>query len=137
MIVKTFFLEDAAATESFSDVNDSDWFKSYVASAVKNGIVNGKEPGKFDPNGNITRAEMAVMSSRALALKGFSLSPAKIDDALKGFTDGSAINASMKDGVALAASEGIVIGEEGNVFNPNANSTRAQAAVVIYRLLNK
>jgi hypothetical protein len=137
MIVKTFSLESATATENFTDVNDSDWFKVYVASAVKNGIVNGKEAGKFDPNGNITRAEMAVMSSRALALKGISLSPAKVDEALKGFTDVTAINASLKSGVALAASEGIVIGEEGNVFNPNANSTRAQAAVVIYRLLNK
>lgn len=137
MIVKTFSLESASATENFTDVNDSDWFKVYVASAVKNGIVNGKEGGKFDPNGNITRAEMAVMSSRALALKGVSLSPAKVDEALKGFTDVTAINASLKSGVALAASEGIVIGEEGNVFNPNANSTRAQAAVVIYRLLNK
>ncbi|MGO4499653.1 S-layer homology domain-containing protein [Paenibacillus sp. 2RAB27] len=137
MIVKTFSLESATATENFTDVNDSDWFKVYVASAVKNGIVNGKEAGKFDPNGNITRAEMAVMSSRALALKGISLSPAKVDEALKGFTDVNAISSSLKSGVALAASEGIVIGEEGNVFNPNANSTRAQAAVVIYRLLNK
>ncbi|NQX59443.1 S-layer homology domain-containing protein [Paenibacillus qinlingensis] len=137
MIVKTFSLENVTATENFTDVNDSDWFKVYVASAVKNGIVNGKEASKFDPNGNITRAEMAVMSSRALALKGISLSPAKVDEALQGFTDVNAINSSLKAGVALAASEGIVIGEEGNVFNPNANSTRAQAAVVIYRLLNK
>ncbi|MBP1962319.1 S-layer homology domain-containing protein [Paenibacillus aceris] len=137
MIVKTFALENASATENFDDVSDSDWYKVYVASAVKNGIVNGKEAGKFDPNGQITRAEMAVMSSRALALKGVSLTPAKVDEALKGFTDSSEINSSLKDGVALAASEGIIIGEEGNTFNPNANSTRAQAAVVIYRLLNK
>ncbi|NOV00002.1 S-layer homology domain-containing protein [Paenibacillus planticolens] len=137
MIVKTFALENANATENFDDVNDTDWFKLYVASAVKNGIVNGKEAGKFDPNGQITRAEMAVMSSRALSLKGVSITPAKVEEALKGFADSSFINSSLKEGVALAASEGIVIGEEGNTFNPNANSTRAQAAVVIYRLLNK
>lgn len=137
MIVKTFSLENANATESFDDVNDSDWYKVYVASAVKNGIVNGKEAGKFDPNGQITRAEMAVMSSRALSLKGVSIAPAKVEEALKGFTDVKDINSSLTTGVALAASEGIIVGEEGNVFNPNANSTRAQAAVVIYRLLNK
>lgn len=137
MIVKTFALENGNATENFDDVNDTDWYKVYVASAVKNGIVNGKEAGKFDPNGKITRAEMAVMSSRALSLKGVSITPTKVDEALKGFTDSNEINSSLKNGVALAASEGIIIGEEGNVFNPNANSTRAQAAVVIYRLLNK
>ncbi|WP_162259751.1 S-layer homology domain-containing protein [Paenibacillus sp. Soil766] len=137
LIVKTFNLENASATESFSDVNDSDWFKSYVAAAVKSGIVNGKSDDEFDPNGQITRAEMAVMSSRALALKGASLEVSKIDDVLKGFKDVDAINSSLKNGVALAANEGIIVGEEGNLFNPNANSTRAQAAVVIYRLLNK
>ncbi|WP_436238149.1 S-layer homology domain-containing protein [Paenibacillus sp. LjRoot153] len=137
LIVKTFNLENASATESFSDVNDSDWFKSYVAAAVKSGIVNGKSDDKFDPNGQITRAEMAVMSSRALALKGASLEVSKIDDVLKGFKDVDTINSSLKNGVALAASEGIIVGEDGNLFNPNANSTRAQAAVVIYRLLNK
>ncbi|MDD9266230.1 S-layer homology domain-containing protein [Paenibacillus sp. GCM10023248] len=137
MIVKTFSLESANATESFDDVNDSDWYKVYVASAVKNGVVNGKEAGKFDPNGQITRAEMAVMSSRALSLKGVSIAPKKVEEALKGFKDAQDINSSLQNGVALAASEGIIVGEEGNVFNPNANSTRAQAAVVIYRLLNK
>lgn len=137
LIVKTFNLENASATESFDDVNDSDWYKVYVASAVKNGIVNGKEAGKFDPNGQITRAEMAVMSARALSLKGVTLSPAKVDEVLKGFKDVGTINTSLKDGVALAASQGIVVGEEGSALNPNANSTRAQAAVVIYRLLNK
>ncbi|WP_187273874.1 S-layer homology domain-containing protein [Paenibacillus sp. N3.4] len=137
LIVKTFNLENASATQSFDDVNDSDWFKPYVASAVKSGIVNGKTATTFDPNGQITRAEMAVMSSRALALKGASLEVTKIDDVLKGFKDVGTINASLKNGVALAASQGIIVGEEGDLFNPNANSTRAQAAVVIYRLLNK
>ncbi|MFC5446791.1 S-layer homology domain-containing protein [Paenibacillus aestuarii] len=137
MIVKTFSLENAKATENFDDVADADWFKVYVASAVKSGIVNGKEAGKFDPNGQITRAEMAVMASRALALKGITLNADKANEALKGFVDADTINDSLKNGVALAASEGIIVGEDGNAFNPNANSTRAQAAVVIYRLLNK
>ncbi|UJF34573.1 S-layer homology domain-containing protein [Paenibacillus hexagrammi] len=137
MIVKTFGLENAKATESFDDVADGDWYQVYVASAVKSGIVNGREAGQFDPNGLITRAEMATMASRALALKGASLSSDKVEEALKNFADADSIHSSLKNGVALAASEGIVVGEENNTFNPNANSTRAQAAVVIYRLLNK
>ncbi|MBP1993431.1 S-layer homology domain-containing protein [Paenibacillus eucommiae] len=137
MIVKTFGLEDEAATESFNDVKDSDWFKVYVASAVKHGIVNGRAEGVFDPNGQITRAEMATMAARALTLTGSTKNVADVDAALKDFVDAAAVNASLKAGVALAASEGIIVGEEGNKFNPNADSTRAQAAVVIYRLLNK
>lgn len=137
MIVKTFGLEDASATESFGDVLDSDWFKPYVAAAVKAGIVNGRSDTAFEPNATITRAEMATMASRALS-KILEYKPvATVEAALKGFEDSGSIHSTLQEGVALAAEQGIVIGEEDNKFNPNADSTRAQAAVVIYRLLNK
>lgn len=137
MIVTEFGLEDDQATENFTDVNDSDWFRPYVAAAVKNGIVNGRTADKFDPNGTITRAEMATMAARALVATGKYSYDNNADEALKIFTDAASIHSSMKDGVALAAKLGIVIGEEGNKLNPNNDSTRAQAAVVIYRLLDK
>lgn len=137
LIVKAFGLEDATATEAFTDVNDSDWFKPYVAAAVKAGIVQGRSADKFEPNATITRAELATMASRALeAIREYKpgLTTA---DSLKAFADAGDINASLKDGVALAAEQGVVIGEDTGKFNPNNDSTRAQAAVVIYRLLNK
>lgn len=136
LIVKTFGLEDAAATESFADVNDSDWFKPYVAAAVKAGLVEGRSDTSFAPNANITRAEMATLASRALIKIKEYKAPVN-EDALKAFADAAAINSTLTSGVAFAAEQGIVVGEDGGKFNPNANSTRAQAAVVIYRLLNK
>lgn len=137
MIVKTFGLEDNSATESFHDVRDYDWFQPYVAAAVKAGIVNGRTDTAFEPNATITRAEMATMASRALS-KVLEYKPAgAVEAALKGFADANSIHETLQSGVALAAEQGIVIGEENNKFNPNENSTRAQAAVVIYRLLNK
>lgn len=136
LIVKTFGLEDASATESFADVNDSDWFKPYVAAAVKAGLVEGRSDSSFAPNANITRAEMATLASRALIKIKEYKAPVN-EDALKAFADAAAINSTLTSGVAFAAEQGIVVGEDGGKFNPNANSTRAQAAVVIYRLLNK
>lgn len=137
MLVKTFGLEDAAATESFSDVSDADWYKPYVASAVKVGLVQGREADKFAPNAFITRAEMATMASRALTTVLEYKKAAGAEEALKSFADAAAIHDSLKDGVALSAGEGIVVGEDGGKFNPAADTTRAQAAVVISRLLNK
>lgn len=137
MIVKTFALEDKSATESFNDVADSDWYKVYVASAVKAGLVNGRSEGKFEPNGFITRAEMATIASRALMQAKQLKAVDENDDAVKKFVDVKDINSTLKAGVAFAAKNGIVIGDDNNQFNPNANSTRAQAAVIIYRLLNK
>ncbi|WP_159882499.1 S-layer homology domain-containing protein [Paenibacillus puerhi] len=137
MIVNTFGLQAPNASESFDDVNDSDWFQPYVAAAVKHGLVNGRSEGQFEPNGKITRAEMATIAARALTSVKDIAAVKDADAALKGFVDSEDIHASLKAGVALSASAGIIIGEEGDKFNPNANSTRAQAAVVIYRLLNK
>lgn len=137
LIVKAFGLEDATATESFSDVNDSDWFKPYVAAAVKAGLIQGRSDDKFEPNATITRAELATIASRALTKVRDYKATVHTDAALKTFADAADIHSSLKDGVALATDLGVVIGEEGGKFNPNNGSTRAQAAVVIYRLLNK
>ncbi|MBO9597289.1 MAG: S-layer homology domain-containing protein [Cohnella sp.] len=137
MIVKTFGLESATAKENFADVSDADWFKPYVASAVKAGLINGRDESTFAPNDTITRAEMATIASRALIFASKAVKVSAPDAALKGFSDAASINPSLKDGVALAAKSGIVIGDPSGTFNPNADSTRAQAAVVIYRLLNK
>jgi hypothetical protein len=137
LIVRTFSLEDDGAAESFNDVNERDWFKPYIAAAVQSGIVNGRSATQFDPYASITRAEMAAMASRALI---FALQYNEIDDvneALKVFADASDIHTELRSGVALAAANGIIIGVGEDKFNPNGKSTRAQAAVVIYRLLNQ
>src|SRR5690606_32502953 len=131
-----FDLGDATAKENFTDVNASDWFASYVAAAAKAGIINGRSDSEFAPNEAVTRAEMATMAARALKLaKGYR--DADITVSLKAFNDSGDINESLKAGVALAANKGIIIGEAEGQFNPNGNSTRAQAAVVLYRLINK
>jgi len=135
MIVLAYNLYDPNAEENFTDVSDSDWFKPYVASAVKHGLINGKGNGRFDPLAPITRAEMATIAARALqyldGVKGVS----NVDAALSKFADAGDIAASLRAGTALAARYGIVIGSDGK-FNPNGESTRAAAAVVIYRLIN-
>jgi len=137
LIVKVFNLEDDSATEPFVDVNDDDWFAPYVAAAAKAGIVNGRTDTEFAPNATITRAEMATMAARAMAkYLEYELTVSE-DQALSRFVDAAEIHETLKAGVALAADHGVVEGEEANQFKPNNNATRAQAAVIIYRLLFK
>lgn len=136
MIVKAFHLDDDTAAESFSDVNDGDWFKPVVASAAKAGIIQGRSDEQFAPNEKISRAEMATIASNALvAVKGYK-HETDINALLSKFKDSASIHSSLAAGVALAASQDIVVGYNDN-FEPNDSSTRAQAAVVIERLLNK
>ncbi|QSF44122.1 S-layer homology domain-containing protein [Paenibacillus tianjinensis] len=133
MLIRALNLENSTATESFSDVSSTAWYAPYVAVAAEKGIITGRNASTFDPNATITRAEMATMISRAVK----ALKPAATADAtaLSKFSDAAKISASLKDGVAFAASNNLVIGNAGK-FNPNATATRAEAAVIIYRTMN-
>ncbi|KUP22626.1 S-layer homology domain-containing protein [Paenibacillus sp. DMB5] len=133
MLIRALNLENSTATESFSDVASTAWYAPYVAVAAEKGIITGRNASTFDPNATITRAEMATMISRAVK----SLNPAATTDAsaLSKFSDAAKISASLKDGVAFAASNNLVIGNAGK-FNPNDTATRAEAAVIIYRTIN-
>lgn len=137
LIVKTFGLESTTAKEAFTDVNVGDWYQPYVAAAAEAGLIDGRAEGIFAPNETITRAELATISSRALTkVKSYKAVEA-VDTALAAFTDANEVNTSLKAGVAFAAEQALVVGQDAGKFNPNAATTRAEAAVVIYRLLNK
>lgn len=135
MLIRALDLENGSATEAFVDVAAADWFAPYVAAAAQLKIINGRSASKFDPNATITRAEMATMIARALKVSKGAADVTNVDAALKGFADASKINATLKDGVAFAATHKIVIGNAGK-FLPKNNATRAEAAVIIYRALN-
>jgi hypothetical protein len=107
-----------------------------VAVAAKLKLVEGRDGGIFAPNEPITRAEMAVIAARALtSLSGYKAVPA--EEALKNFADASQVHPWLTAGVAFAAKYGLIVGDEKGLFHPNDSTTRAHAAVVIYRLLNK
>ncbi len=136
MIVRLYKLEDAAATNTFSDVKSTDWFYKAVLTASKAGIVNGLPDGRFDPNGKVTREQMAAMVARALvSVKAKDLTAdagkytAKFGD--KGTISSFAVNESN-----LVAKYGIMSGKPGDKFDPKGNATRVEAAVVMYRLFN-
>ncbi|MNF12592.1 Endo-1,4-beta-xylanase A precursor [compost metagenome] len=74
---------------------------------------------------------MAAMISRALKLTKTTEAD---DSVLNTFTDADAIPASLKSDISVAVNEGLIIGSNGK-FNPNGSATRAEAAVVIYRVV--
>ena len=111
------------AFSEFSDVSDTDWFAPYVRRAAAAGIIFGSD-GKFNPNNNITRQDMAVIIARALKLE------AKGD---LQFIDSADISAYAQNGVAALAENKIMQGADG-CFAPKRNATRAEAAMVIYTI---
>ncbi len=120
-------------TNKFKDVSASEWYMGIVGVAAKTGLIEGDESGKFNPNASITREEMAVMINRAMAFVGKKTSGDV--NQLNAFKDASAISAWAKDAVAKGVTAGLLNGKSTNAFEPSATATRAEAAVLLKRLL--
>lgn len=126
MIVLALEIYDENAQVDFDDVASSDWFSSYVASAVKNHIVSGYD-NKFAVGQRITREDMAVMVYRGL--KDLN----QVSESL--FADDGDISEYARDAVYALVNSGVVKGMGDNHFAPKATATRAQASVIIYNLM--
>jgi hypothetical protein len=124
---------DQSAQMLFTDVKKDQWYYQVVSAAYQNGLMQGKSTDKFDPEGEITRQEMAVAIGNILGKKG---SPSGETGLLTSFSDGDRIASWAKNSVAQAVREGIIQGMDKGRFAPQENANRAQAAVMLYRLDN-
>ncbi|MBP1988790.1 cadherin-like beta sandwich domain-containing protein [Paenibacillus eucommiae] len=123
-------------TPIFTDVREPDWFAGAVGAATKAQIVSGFEDGTFRPNDTITREQMAVIVSNALMFADKSIAVAgKLNPLLDVFEDKASITSWAKVAAAQMLESGIMTGITDHQFAPQKLSTRAQAAVVIKRLL--
>lgn len=132
MIVRALGIELVEET-TMDDVNSGDWYYQTVNSAVKAGLVSGYE-GKFRPMDSITREEMAVILSNALKYKGTATTDA---EKVSEFTDVDSISSWAVESIKNMVKEGMLTGFEDNSFRAKELTTRAQAATVILRLIEK
>jgi len=124
---------DRAAAARFRDVGVNHAYASYIGAASKAGIVQGDTDGRFRPNDPITREEMAAMMMRAIAYAERQVSMAT--SALNKFEDRGRISNWAVSSVAGAVNAGIIKGVTETRFEPKNNATRAEAAVMIKRML--
>lgn len=134
MLVRSLGLvPDASAPgAAFTDVPAGAWYASDAAAAAALGLVQGYADGGFRPNAQITREQMAVMAARALKLMQTDAPAAQGNAAFK---DGDRISAWAQDAVAALVAGGIMNGRSADHFAPDQNTSRAEAAVILVRLL--
>lgn len=130
IIVGAFDLVDGSATANFADTPKTHWSYSYVASAVANKIVTGVSANSFNPDGKITRQDMAAICYRALTALGVDTSAAGKKD----FADAASISDYAKEAVDVLSGLGIINGKGNNQFAPNDFATRAEAAKIVHML---
>jgi uncharacterized repeat protein (TIGR02543 family) len=113
-------------SNSFSDVNEDDWYNTAVSTMANIGIINGRTEDSFVPNAFITRAEFAAICARFVE-PDF--------EAANKFADVSGHWAEKE--IYEAAEYGWIRGYEDNTFKPDQFITRAEAMTMINRVLNR
>ncbi|KAI7256833.1 hypothetical protein KC345_g10917 [Hortaea werneckii] len=131
MLVRSLDLTNTATTVAFSDVKQGVWYTDTIAAAVNAGLVKGSGNGKFEPGREITREEMAIMIANALKDQ---LQPVDAT-VLNKFADKSKIASYAQQPVAQLTQLGIINGVDAQKFAPKSIANRAQAAVMIFRML--
>lgn len=120
-----FANSDHCPSKAFTDLDADAWYHEGVDYALTNGLMNGVGGGKFEPDGQLTRAQLVTVLYRAAGEPdtGKQVNP---------FTD-VADDAWYTKAVIWAANNGIVNGVAKNVFAPDASITREQIATMLYR----
>lgn len=120
---------------SFTDVEPGAWCAGAIEWAAENGIVTGKGDGRFAPNDPITRAQMCAIMDRYV---DYYTAKHGVVVAQKGtastLADQSQVPAYAADAVRNCQIYGLINGYQDGSFRPQAYSTRAHVAAIIYRL---
>ena len=116
----------ARKATDFKDYDAKSWYAEAVSAAVDNGLLYGKSSTMLDPNGDMTRAEMAAIINRSFGCyKAADISQYK---------DVSKSKWYYKD-VALAVQMGTYNGRSSSAMAPDAPISRQEAMTVVARAL--
>ena len=111
----------------FTDVADDAWYADAVIWAAEQGIVTGTSATTFQPDGSVTREQLAAILYRYDGGDG-------VRGALTAYPDSAAVSAYAVPGLAWAVKYGIVTGTDG-LLVPQGTATRAQGAAMLWRYL--
>lgn len=125
VLVDRIFKFTGKSASKFKDVPEGRYYTEAVYKAAASGIVSGDGNGSFRPDSPISREEAAVVIARAFALK------AKDKNTAAKFSDASGISAWSREAISALAEKSYISGRPGNIFDPRASVTRAEAVVML------
>lgn len=117
---------------SFTDVKADAYYMGYIEWGVKNNILVGIGGGKFNPDGLVTREQMAVIMDRYATAIGFKLPEVHAQNT---FADNTKIGAWAAPSVKRIQMAGIIQGKGNNLYDPQGTATRAEVSAVLRRFV--
>lgn len=118
-------------TNKFTDNKQGQYYYNAVLWASNMGIVNGATATTFDPNGNVTREQIAAILYR------YEGSPT-VSGSLSGYPDQAQVSSFAVTAMQWAVGTGIITGVTSGgrtTLSAKGNATRAQVAVMLHRFL--
>lgn len=135
LLLRAYGIEAAhQPTDNFSDAGNT-YYTGYLAMAKRLGISKGVGGNNFAPEAAITRQEMFTLLYNALSMLN-RLPEGDSGKTLSDFSDRGAIAPYAQEAMAYLVEAGAVSGSSGYLL-PEAISTRAQMAQVLYNLLRQ
>ncbi len=120
-------------TENFADVTEDKYYYKELGTAKALGFATGREGNIFDPQGSITREDMATLVWRVMSKLGKLPENADISPKER-FSDANEISEYAKNAVGVLVDEKLLNGYETGEFKPKGYATRAECAVVLDKL---
>ncbi len=113
--------------EAFSDVPSDHPYAKEITIGKANGIVNGIGDNRYNPEATVTRQDMMTIISRGMKLSGGT--------DLTAFSDREQIADYAAEHVSAMVAAGLIKGNADGTINPLGNTTRAEAAVLMHRIM--
>ncbi len=126
--------EDRNKESGFKDVPGGMWYTPYVAWAAENNIVDGYGDGNFGPDDLVTREQMCAIINRYLEKQAYHISP---DVEKMTFYDEEQISVWARESITYCQTRGLILGKDNGNFAPKDNTTRAEVATLMKRLVAK
>ena len=118
----------------FNDVPRGQWYTDAIWWAKLMGVVSGTSATTFDPEGEITREQLAVILYNYT--KQFAPGSLTATGSLAGFPDAASVSSWARTEMAWAVGNGLISGTgSGSVayLTPQGSATRAQVAAILMR----
>ena len=134
-------LGPATESQGFSDVSVGSVHSESISCLAYYGVTVGKTADTFDPDGYVTRSQMALFLARAADVAGIDLGEA-LD---QGFTDIGGVDAERMDAINRVAGSGIMFGDTSASFDtrtttsfaPTGYVTRWEMAMFLFAFLDR
>ncbi|MBD2846379.1 S-layer homology domain-containing protein, partial [Paenibacillus sp. IB182496] len=139
ILVRGLGLATADGASPFTDVQPGAWYSDAVNTAYAHGLVDGYGNGRFHPDATITREQAMGMIANTMGMADLAqrMPGGAPEPGLQAFDDAGDASAWAVPAIEKTIRAGLITGRTEHLLAPKQPITRAEAAVIVGRLLTR